>query len=98
MTDTGASFNRPYKPFGLNVKVPDIGEKTIKLAGGTLGDIVGAPVEPLFNFLEENEKVFNGNLDYQINRLFAQNFTIGTAMRIEDEKTNGMPPKFDMHF
>ena len=30
--------------------------------------------------------------------MFAQNFTIGTAMRMEDEKTNGMPPKFDMHF
>ena len=27
MTDSGASFNRPYKPFGLNVKVP---ERTLK--------------------------------------------------------------------
>ena len=36
MSDTGASFNRPYKPFGMNVKVPEIGEKTLKLAGGTL--------------------------------------------------------------
>ena len=25
MADTGASFNRPYKPFGMNVKVPEIG-------------------------------------------------------------------------
>ena len=57
MTDTGASFNRPYKPFGMNVKVPEIGERTLKLAEGTLSGIVGAPVEPLFNFLEENEKV-----------------------------------------
>ena len=57
MTETGASFNRPYKPFGFNVKVPEIGEKTIKLAEGTLTNIVKSPVEPLFNFLEENEKV-----------------------------------------
>ena len=30
MTEAGASFNRPYKPFGMNVKVP---ERTLKLAG-----------------------------------------------------------------
>lgn len=100
MTDTGASFNRPYKPFGFNVKVPDlgIGEHTLKLAEGTLTGIVSAPVEPLFDFLEENERVFNGDIDFELNRMFAQNFTIGSAMRMEDEKTNGMPPSFDMHF
>ena len=36
MTDANASFNRPYKPFGFNIKVPEIGEKTMKLAEGTL--------------------------------------------------------------
>ena len=98
MTDTGASFNRPYKPFGLNIKVPEIGEKTLKLAEGTLANIVKSPVEPLFNFLEENEKVFNGNINYEINKAFAESFNLGSAMRLEDEKINGMPPKFDMHF
>lgn len=98
MTDTGASFNRPYKPFGFNVKVPEIGERTLKLAEGTLSNIVSAPVEPLFSFLEENENVFNGDITYQINKAFGESFTIGTAMRVEDEKINGMPPSFDMHF
>lgn len=98
MTDTGASFNRPYKPFGFNVKVPEIGERTLKLAEGTLSNIVSAPVEPLFTFLEENENVFNGDITYQINKAFGESFTIGTAMRVEDEKINGMPPSFDMHF
>ena len=55
MADTGASFNRPYKPFGMNVKVPEIGERTLKQAGDTLSNIVKAPPEPLFKFLEENE-------------------------------------------
>ena len=55
MNDTQFSFNRPYKPFGLNVKVPEIGEKTLKQAGDTLSNIAKAPVEPLFKFLEENE-------------------------------------------
>ena len=61
MTETGASFNRPYKPFGMNVKVPEIGDRTLKLAGGTVENLIKAPIEPLFNFLEENEEVFNGS-------------------------------------
>ena len=98
MADTGASFNRPYKPFGMNVKVPEIGEKTLKLAGGTLGNIVKNPTEPLFKFLEDNEEVFTGDINYKINKLYAESFTIGSTMRIEDEKINGMPSSFDMHF
>lgn len=98
MNDTQFSFNRPYKPFGLNVKVPEIGEKTLKQAGDTLSNIAKAPVEPLFKFLEENEEVFNGDINFQINKAFAESFTIGSAMRQEDEKVNGMPPNFDMHF
>ena len=92
-----AAFNRPYKPFGMNIKVPEIGEKTMKLAGGTLSNLAKAPVEPLFNFLEENEEVFNGDLTFKINKVFAESFTIGTAMRLENEKMNGLPPSFDMH-
>ncbi len=95
MTEAGTSFNRPYKPFGFNVKMP---EQTLKLAGGTLAGLAKAPAEPLFKFLEENEEVFNGDLSFKINKLFAESFTIGSAMRLEDEKINGMPPSFDMHF
>ncbi len=98
MADTQFTFNRPYKPFGMNVKVPEIGEKTLQQAGKTLGNIAKSPVDPLFKFLEENEEVFNGDITFQINKLFAEGFTIGSAMRMEDEKINGMPPSFDMHF
>ena len=66
MADTGASFNRPYKPFGMNVKVPEIGERTLKQAGDTLSNIVKAPTEPLFKFLEENEEVFTGDINYKM--------------------------------
>jgi hypothetical protein len=89
------TFNRPYKPFGFNVQVP---ERTIQQAGDTLANIVKAPADPLFSFLEENEGVFNGDVAFEINRITAQNFTIGSAMRIEDEKSNGRPPHLDMHF
>ncbi len=89
------NFNRPYKPFGFNIQVP---ERTIQQAEQTLGNLVKAPTEPLFNFLEENEGVFNGDVAFEISRTTAQNFTIGSMMRMEDIKVNGENPKFDMHF
>jgi hypothetical protein len=97
MTEANSSFNRPYKPFGFNIKVPEIGEHTLKAAGGTLKNIASAPTDPLFKFLEENEEVFSGDIAFKINKLFAESFTIGSAMRHEDEEMNGMPPSFDMH-
>ena len=98
MAENGASFNRPYKPFGMTVKVPEIGEHTLRHAKETLNNIVKSPTDPLFEFLEENEEVFNGDLTFKINKMHAESFTIGSAMRLEDEKINGMPPSFDMHF
>ena len=95
MSDSNFTFNRPYKPFGLNVQVP---ERTIQQAAETLTELVKAPATPLFEFLEENEAVFNGDVAFEINKTVAQNFTIGSAMRMEDEKINGKTPSFDMHF
>jgi effector-binding domain-containing protein len=89
------SFNRPYRPFGFNIQVP---ERTIQQTEQTLGNLVKAPTEPLFNFLEENESVFNGDVAFEINKINAQNFTIGSAMRLEDEKMNGKTPNLDIHF
>ena len=95
MSEQNFTFNRPFKPFGLNVKVP---ERTIQQASETLEGIVKSPAAPLFEFLEENESVFNGDVAFEINKVNAQNFTIGSAMRIENEKVNGQTPNFDMHF
>ena len=95
MADNGASFNRPYKPFGMNIKVP---ERTIQQISDTLTNIAKSPSDPLFKFLEENEQVFNGDLVFEINKITAESFTIGSAMRLQDQKTNGNPPNFDMHF
>ena len=95
MSESNFMFNRPFKPFGMNVKVP---ERTLQQAEDTLSNLFKAPTSPLFEFLEENEGVFNGDVAFEINRMTAQNFTIGSAMRLEDEKVNGGTPHFDMHF
>ena len=36
MTDSNFMFNRPYKPFGFNIKVP---ERTIQQAGDSIRKI-----------------------------------------------------------
>ena len=95
MAEQNFNFNRPFKPFGMNVKVP---ERTIQQAEETLSKIIKAPGSPLFEFLEENEAVFNGDVAFEINKAVAQNFTIGSALRMENEKVNGATPHFDMHF
>ena len=64
------SFNRPYKPFGFNIQVP---ERTIQQAGQSLENLIKAPTEPLFNFLEENENVFPGEV-YRIEAVLSAKF------------------------
>ena len=95
MADENFTFNRPFKPFGMNVKVP---ERTLQQVGESLESIVKAPTAPLFEFLEENEGVFNGDVAFEIEKTNAMNFNIGSAMRQENEKVNGQLPNFDMHF
>ncbi|MBR6301665.1 hypothetical protein IKR55_02905 [bacterium] len=95
MSEQNFTFNRPFKPFGMNVRVP---ERTLQQAGESLEGLVKAPAAPLFEFLEENEGVFNGDVAFEISKTNAQNFNIGSAMRMENEKVNGQTPKFDMHF
>jgi len=91
-----ASFNNFFnKPFGLNVKVP---ERTLKQAGDTLQSTAGGVLTPLTDYLEENDKVFTGEVATEINKIFGYCFNIGAKMQAEDLKVNGAAPKFDTKF
>lgn len=91
-----ASFNSFFnRPFGLNVKVP---ERTLKQAGETLSNTAGGVLSPMLNYLEENEKVFTGDVANEINKIFASSFNIGMRMQEENVKVNGAVPKFDSKF
>lgn len=92
---TGASFNKPFKPFGLNIKVP---ERTLKQAGNTLEQAATGAVTPLFQYLEKNENIFNGDVDKEIKKYNVANFNTGMLLQQEDSRVNGEPPSFDMHF
>lgn len=79
----------------MNVKVP---ERTLKQAGDTLQNTAGGVLAPLTNYLEDNEKVFTGEVSTEINKIFGHCFNIGAKMQAEDIKVNGATPKFDTKF
>ena len=91
-----ASFNNFFnRPFGLNVKVP---ERTLKQAGETIANRASGVFSPMLNYLEDNQKVFTGNVSQEINKIFAESFNIGARMQDENIRVNGAVPKFDSKF
>lgn len=90
-----SSFFNNAQPFGLNVKVP---EKTMRQIGRTAGNVAGGVFEPIFDYLEKNENVFSGDITKELNRLRAESFTTAQVMNMDDVKTNGPKPKFDVSF
>lgn len=89
------NFFNNSQGFGLNVRVP---EKTLRQIGKTAGNMAGGVLEPLFTYLDENKNVFNGDVTHEINRINAENFTMGMILQTADEKSNGPRPKFDAKF
>lgn len=89
------NFFNNSQSFGMNVKVP---ERTLKQLGKTAGDVAGGVLEPLFTYLEENENVFSGDITHEINKMRAENFTMGMTLQAADEKVNGPRPSFDAKF
>ncbi len=72
------------RPFGFNIKVPT---KTIKQVEKTAGGTVSGIWEPLFNFIDENQNVFTGDVSRQIAKFNAMQYNIGAALR--EGNTNG---------
>ena len=78
------SDNFIKQTFGLNIKVPD---KTLKQFEKTAGGTVSGIWEPLFNFIDENQNVFTGNVSMQIAKYNAMMYNIGAVLRADS--TNG---------
>ncbi len=66
------------QPFGLNIKVPT---RTIKQSQETAKNTVNSLWEPLFNFIDENQAVFTGNVANEIEKYNLMMFNTGAAMR-----------------
>ena len=72
-------------PFGLNIAIPS---KTLedvkKVAKQEIANISGNPFN---NYLEENDKVFSGEVAREIRKQQAQIYTLGQVMREGYPKT-----------
>ena len=66
--------------FGLNVHLP---KRTIKQIQETAGNTAGGVLEPLFNFISENQNVFTGNVANEIEKYNLMMFNVGAALRKE---------------
>lgn len=66
-------------PFGLNITLPKKSiEEIQKVAIQEIGDIT---VNPLTDYLEENDKVFSGEVSSEIRKYQAQIYSLGQVMR-----------------
>lgn len=88
----GSNNLRPSKPFGLNVKVP---ERTLKQIGDSIKTSTTSGVTNIFNYLEKNEKVFDGTVTRQLDNLFVQDFNTKQILKAAD-KTAGHKFEMDM--
>jgi len=92
-----SSFTRFFnnsQTFGMNIKVPT---KTLEQIGKTGSNVAGGVFEPLFTFLEENENVFNGDIEKELNKIRTANFNTTIILNAADEKVNGSS-SFDAKF
>ena len=72
-------------PFGLNIKLPT---RTLKEAQKTLTGQVSSLWEPVIDFFEKNDKVFNGDVSAQIDLYNRQTYNLGAIMRDVTETHN----------
>ncbi len=79
--NAGNNNLRPSKPFGLNVKVP---ERTIKQIGESVKSNAGAGINGIFSYLAQNENVFNGTVNKQLDNLFVQDFNTKQILKDAD--------------
>ena len=73
------------QPFGMNIKIP---KKTLKQIEKTAQQHTGGIFEPLFNFIDENQKVFTGDIANEIQKYNLMSYNVGAALR--HGNTNGV--------
>lgn len=73
------------QPFGLNIKVP---HRTVQQGKDSLGHLVNGVWQPLFNFIEDNQTVFNGTISQEIEKYNLMSYNTGAILRnAQPEKT-----------
>lgn len=82
------SWKRSPRPFGLNVRVPQtpiIGVRTQNLVKKIAKELVMAPIQPIIDYFESNENIFNGSVSAEIESLQKQTRLTVTLLQDADE-------------
>lgn len=79
------------KSFGLNV-IPE-GRKTLEHAQGNMEDVasslenaISGLWEPILGYLEENDNVFSGKVNQEIDKLIGQSMKLDMALNADVQK------------
>lgn len=66
------------QPFGMNIRVP---ERTIQQVQETAGSTVNGLWGSLFNYIDENQDVFTGDVANEISKYNRLTYALGAAAR-----------------
>ena len=84
---------RPSKPFGLNVRVP---ERTIQQITESVKANATSGVSGILEYLEKNERVFDGTVAKQLDDLFVQDFNTKQILKNAETTENKASFVMDM--
>ncbi len=82
-----ANFN--VRPFGFNVILPSGTEQAAK----SVESAVGSLLDPVLDYLKENEGVFSGDIASEINKLNFQTMKLGMTME-QGKEVHNLDTKF----
>ena len=74
------------KSFGYNV-IPDR-QKTIEQTAQSIENAINGMIDPLLGYLQDNENVFSGAVEREIEKINSQTMRLGMAMSAGIEKRN----------
>lgn len=91
-------WKRTPRPFGLNVRVPNVPAPTRsqKLVAEIIKEMAMAPITPVINYFKTNENVFNGNVSREIESLRKQQKVTVELLQDADDIVMSEAPSFMM--
>lgn len=91
-------WKRAPRPFGLNVRVPNMPAPTRsqKLVAEIIKEMAMAPITPVINYFKANENIFNGNVAREIESIQKQQKITIELLQDADDIVMTEAPSFMM--
>lgn len=91
-------WKRTPRPFGLNVRVPNMPapSRSQKLVAEIIKEMAMAPITPVINYFKDNENIFNGNVAREIESIQKQQKITVELLQDADDIVMAEAPSFMM--